>query len=68
MSDPDLGEVLFEFRRVGGTVRVTAIHVATATEVVLVGRQRRGIRPEDGRPAQAGLCAEPARWRIRLTC
>ena len=42
MSEPDLGEVLFEFRRVGGTVKVTAIHVATATEVVLVGAASAG--------------------------
>jgi hypothetical protein len=31
------GEVLFEFHRIGNSVKVTAIHVATDTEVVLVG-------------------------------
>jgi hypothetical protein len=32
-----LGEVLFEFRRIGASVKVSAIHVATDTEVSLVG-------------------------------
>ena len=30
-------EVLFEFRPVGNAVRVCAIHVATNTEIVIVG-------------------------------
>jgi hypothetical protein len=37
MSEAGVGEVLFEFRRVGAVIRVTAIHVDTQTEVVLVG-------------------------------
>lgn len=37
--DPEvpIGEVLFEFRRVGNVVKVSAIHVDTGTEVSLVG-------------------------------
>jgi hypothetical protein len=31
------GEVLFEFRQVGGTVKVTAFHTATLTEVSAMG-------------------------------
>lgn len=31
------GEVLFEFRRVGNVVKVTAVHVATDTEISIVG-------------------------------
>lgn len=31
------GEVLFEFRQVGATVRVAALHPETGTEVVVVG-------------------------------
>lgn len=42
MSEPDIGEVLFEFRRVGAVVRVTAIHVATGTEIVMVGAASAG--------------------------
>jgi hypothetical protein len=42
MNAPKLGEVLFEFRQVGGTVKVTAIHVATGTEIVLVGAASAG--------------------------
>jgi hypothetical protein len=37
MNEADLGEVLFEFRRVGASVKVTAIHVNTGTEIILVG-------------------------------
>jgi hypothetical protein len=32
-----LGEVLFEFRQLGSTVKVSAVHVATNTEVAVVG-------------------------------
>jgi len=42
MSLPALGEVLFEFRRVGGAVRVTAIHADTGTEIVLMGAASAG--------------------------
>jgi dihydropteroate synthase len=42
MTPQELGEVLFEFRRVGGTVRVTAIHVATGAEIVMVGAASAG--------------------------
>jgi hypothetical protein len=31
------GEVLFEFRRIGAVVKVTAVHVDTDTEVCLAG-------------------------------
>ena len=31
------GDILFEFRRVGASVKVTAIHADTGTEVCLVG-------------------------------
>lgn len=34
---PDLGEVLFEFRRVGNSVKVSAIEPVTNTEVSIVG-------------------------------
>ncbi len=34
---PPLGEVLFEFRQVGNSVKVSAVHVATDTEISLVG-------------------------------
>ena len=37
MAEVDPGEVLFEMRRIGNSVRVSAIHVASDTEVVLVG-------------------------------
>jgi hypothetical protein len=39
---PPLGEVLFEFRRLGNVVKVTAVHVATDTEVCLVGAPAAG--------------------------
>ncbi len=32
-----IGEVLFEFRRVGNVVKVSAFHVDTETEISLVG-------------------------------
>lgn len=41
MTQP-LGEVLFEFRRVGNVVKVTAVHVATDTEICLVGAPAAG--------------------------
>jgi hypothetical protein len=41
MAEP-LGEVLFEFRRVGNVVKVTAIHVETDTEICLVGAPAAG--------------------------
>jgi len=37
-----LGEVLFEFHRVGNVVKVSAIHVATGTEISLVGSPAAG--------------------------
>jgi hypothetical protein len=38
MADDNLlNEVLFEFRRIGNVVKVTAIHVASDTEVCIVG-------------------------------
>ena len=37
VSDKPDGEVIFEFHRIGNVVRVTALHVATDTEIVLVG-------------------------------
>jgi hypothetical protein len=43
MNDVDLGEVLFEFRRVGTSVRVSAIHAARGTEVVMVGAASAGL-------------------------
>lgn len=42
MNNADLGEVLFEFRRVGAVVKVSAIHVRTDTEVCLVGAPAAG--------------------------
>ena len=33
----DLGEVYFEYRYVGATVRVAAVHAATGTETVVMG-------------------------------
>lgn len=36
------GEVLFEFRRLGASVKVSAIHAATGTEVCLVGPANAG--------------------------
>ena len=38
-----LPEVLFEFRRIGRTVRVSAIDPKTGTEVVMVGDSRSGM-------------------------
>jgi hypothetical protein len=32
-----IGEVLFEFQRVGNAVKVSAIHVDTDTEISLIG-------------------------------
>jgi hypothetical protein len=32
-----LGEVIFEFRTLGNVVKVSAVHVATNTEVCLMG-------------------------------
>jgi hypothetical protein len=37
-----LGEVLFEFRRIGNVVKVSAIHVATDTEISIVGAPSAG--------------------------
>ena len=38
MSDGDVtGEVLFEFARIGNAVRVSALHVASNTEVFIMG-------------------------------
>lgn len=37
MPDINPGEVLFEFKRVGGYVKVTALHPATLTEVSVTG-------------------------------
>lgn len=38
MTDrPALGEVLFEFTRIGNAVRVSAIHVASGLEVTIMG-------------------------------
>ena len=36
-NDPALGEVLFEFLRVGNAVKVSAVHVATNIEVTVIG-------------------------------
>jgi hypothetical protein len=35
--ETDLGEVLFEFHRIGNVVKVSAIHVDSNTEICLVG-------------------------------
>jgi hypothetical protein len=35
--DAPIGEVLFEFHRVGNVVKVSAIHVDTDTEISMVG-------------------------------
>jgi len=43
-DDEDLGEVYFEFRTIGATVRVAAVHAATGTETVVIG-------PAHARPA-----------------
>jgi len=37
---PQLGEVLFEFKRVGNILRVTAIDPKTGTEVVMIADPR----------------------------
>ncbi|HLN22714.1 MAG TPA: hypothetical protein VK558_01880 [Patescibacteria group bacterium] len=37
MTHPPLGEVLFEFRKVGAYVKVSAIDAASNTEVSIVG-------------------------------
>jgi hypothetical protein len=37
MSEAPVGEVWFEFVRIGHSVKVSAIHVATDTEVCIVG-------------------------------
>ncbi|HEY5008060.1 MAG TPA: hypothetical protein VII42_08650 [Caulobacteraceae bacterium] len=37
-----LGEVIFEFRQIGASVKVSAIHVASDTEVSLVGAASAG--------------------------
>jgi len=42
MNEADLGEVFFEFRRFGGTVKVSAIHAASGTEVSLAGAASAG--------------------------
>ena len=42
MNTAKLGEVLFEFHRLGNVVKVTAIHVATGTEISLVGAPAAG--------------------------
>ncbi len=36
-ASPPPGEVLIEFRRIGNAVKVSAVHVASDTEVCLVG-------------------------------
>ncbi len=36
MADLPAGDILFEFRRVGGSVKVTAIHAESGVEVCLV--------------------------------
>jgi hypothetical protein len=38
-----IGEVLFEFHRVGNVVKVLALHVDTDTEVSLVGPPAAGV-------------------------
>ena len=37
MTEINPGEVLFEFRRMGAYVKVTALHPATLTEVSITG-------------------------------
>jgi hypothetical protein len=37
MEMNELGEVLFEMTRIGGTIRVTAVHARTGTEAVIQG-------------------------------
>jgi len=36
-NDTPQGEVIFEFRQIGNSVKVTALHVASDTEISLVG-------------------------------
>jgi hypothetical protein len=38
----NLGEVIFEFRQIGASMKVSAIHVTTDTEVSLVGAATAG--------------------------
>lgn len=57
MTGP-MGEVLFEFRPAGASVRVAAIHVATGTEVIT-------IAPASATPAQMQSLAL-AKLRRRL--
>jgi hypothetical protein len=42
-SEVPLGEVLFEFHRVGNVVKVSALHVDTDTEVSLAGPSSAGV-------------------------
>ena len=42
MPETPPGEILIEFRRVGNAVKVSALHVATDTEVSLVGDPNAG--------------------------
>jgi len=42
MTGDPLGEVIFEFRQIGASVKVSAIHVATDTEVCVVGAAAAG--------------------------
>jgi hypothetical protein len=37
-----LGEVIFEFRRIGAAVKVSAVHVASDTEICLVAPSNAG--------------------------
>ena len=39
------GEVIFEFRRIGNAVKVSAIHVPSNTEVSIVGSAGAGEQP-----------------------
>jgi hypothetical protein len=41
-KDTPEGEVIFEFLRIGNSVKVTALHVATDTEISLVGAPSAG--------------------------
>lgn len=42
MSEVPIGEILFEFRRMGNVVKVSAVHVATDTEISLVADPKVG--------------------------
>ena len=44
MSEPDTGEIYFEFRRVGASVKVTAIDPKSGKEVSMVGPASAGER------------------------